>query len=94
MIDETFETIENAQESEDPKYQLLQAGTEDLEKRKAGEKDIVKQWDLSAKESLSQMLPTMAFDVTNNYLCYSCPLGVKVYNLKNDTVARLHGKSE
>ena len=94
LIDETFELLEKVQESEDPRYQLLQVEEKDKENRKLVEKDVEKQWDLSTKEITSQIIPSMAFDETDTYLCYSSPIGIKVHNLKTNTLSRILGKDE
>lgn len=40
------------------------------------------------------MLPTMSFDETGTYLCYGSPIGVKIFNVRKNSLVKVLGKNE
>ena len=50
-FDETHEYLDSVQESKEVEHRLLQVESSDMERRKLVEKDVMRNWDSTAKES-------------------------------------------
>ena len=60
----------------------------DIERRVAIENEIFKEWEQG------KLWPSMTFDETGDYICYSSPIGIKCLNLTTFSVTRILGKTE
>jgi len=40
------------------------------------------------------MLPQVSFDSSGTYLCYGSPLGIKIMNIRANTLVKVLGKNE
>ena len=50
-FDETTEYLDSVQESKEVEHRLLQVESNDMDRRKLVEKDVMRSWDQTAKES-------------------------------------------
>ena len=87
-------------------HPMLKLEQLDFDKRMATEQEIEKFWDLSntppeeIKEinqqncSYASFIPNLQFDETDTYLCFGSPLGVKILNIKSNSLSKVLGKLE